>query len=102
MVATAAALLILFARAPAAVVSPMFFAEDGPWTGMVLTRGVWDTARHARGDYCVLGNAALIGCGIAACRWTCGGDVFSLPACLAVVSYLFFAAVVLPTAGLRG
>lgn len=93
VVATAAAFLIFFARAPAAYVSPMFFTEDGPWSGMVLTRGAWETARHARGDYCVLGNVLLIRCGIAACRWTCGGDLFALPACLAVVSYLFFAAV---------
>jgi hypothetical protein len=94
LAATAVAFVVFFARAPAAYLSPVLFAEDQSWTSMVVTRGFWDTALHAREDYCILGNVILVWLGLQACEWFCGGDVLMLPQCLAVVSYLFFAAAV--------
>ena len=94
LAATAAAFVVFFARAPAAYLSPMLFAEDQSWTSMVVTRGFWNTALHAREDYCILGNVILVWLGMQVCGWFCGGDVFVLPQCLALVSYLFFAAAV--------
>lgn len=89
--ATAVGTLILFARAPAAAVSPVLFAEDWHWTSMVMTRGFWDTALHARDDYHILGNVALIWGAIQLAERVVG-DVFAIPQCLAMVSYAFFAA----------
>lgn len=91
LAATAVGAVILFARAPAAYVTPVLFAEDWPWTSMVKTRGFWDTALHARGDYHILGNVILIWLGLTLAEWF-HGDVFLAPRCLAVVSYGFFAA----------
>lgn len=91
LAATAIGAVILFARAPAAYVSPMLFAEDWHWTSMVATHGVVHTAFHARGDYAVLGNALLLGLAGALAEGL-SGDVFAIPRCLAVVSYAFFAA----------
>lgn len=91
LAATAFGTVILFARAPAAYVSPTLFAEDWHWTSLVETRGILHTAFHARGDYAVLGNALLIGLASAASQGICD-DVFALPRCLALVSYAFFAA----------
>lgn len=92
LAATAAATLIFFARAPAAYVEPLLFAEDWEWTSMVVTRGFWDTALHARGDYRILGNTVLVWLGVWIAEAWCG-DVLRTPQCLAVVSYVFFAAV---------
>jgi hypothetical protein len=91
LVATAVGTVILFARAPAAYVSPLLFAEDWHWTSLVETRGVVHTALHARGDYAVLGNALLLGAASAVAQGICD-DVLALPRCLAVMSYAFFAA----------
>jgi hypothetical protein len=102
LAATATAFVILFARAPGAYVSPLLFAEDRGWTSKLVTHGFWWTALHGRGDYCILGNAALVWLGLRACEWPCGGDVFQLPRCLAVAAYLFLAAAVaLPVLLLR-
>jgi len=90
LAATAIGTVILFARAPAAYVSPLLFAEDWHWTSMVASRGLVDTALHARGDYAILGNALLIGLGMALAEGV-AGDVLALPRCLAIVSYVFFA-----------
>lgn len=91
LAATAFGAVILFARAPAAYVSPTLFAEDWHWTSLVETRGIMHTALHARSDYAVLGNALLIGVASVVAQVICD-DVFALPRCLAVTSYLFFAA----------
>lgn len=91
LVATALGFLIFFARAPGPWLSPMLFAEDLDWTLMVLQRGFWDTALHARPDYNILGNAILVWLGIQLAEW-CSGDVFRVPQYLALVSYGFFAA----------
>lgn len=91
LAATALGTVILFARAPAAYVSPLLFAEDWHWTSMIATRGLVDTAFHARGDYAILGNAVLIGLGMTFADWF-AGDALATPRCLAVVSYVFFAA----------
>ena len=91
LMATALGTVIYFARAPAAYVSPYLFAEDWGWTSRVITRGFWDTALHARSDYVILGNVIVIWLGIQLANWCCG-DVFSIPECIAVVSYVFFAA----------
>lgn len=91
LAATALGTVILFARSPAAYMSPLLFAEDWHWTSLVETRGVVHTALHARGDYAVLGNALLLGAASVVARGLCD-DVFALPRCLAVTSYAFFAA----------
>ncbi len=90
--ATAAATIIFFARAPSAYMTPVLFAEDWDWTTMVVTRGFWDTALHARQDYCIVGNIALVWLAIqlADVVW---GDIFCAPQCLAVISYAFFGVV---------
>jgi hypothetical protein len=91
LVATAVGMVILFARAPAAYVSPLLFAEDWHWTSMISTHGLLHTAFHARGDYAVLGNALLLALAMALAEGI-AGDVLAVPRCLAVVSYGFFAA----------
>jgi hypothetical protein len=91
LVATAIGTVILFARAPAAYVSPLLFAEDWHWTSLVETRGVVQAAFRARGDYAVLGNTLLLGSASVVAQGLCD-DVFALPRCLAVLSYAFFAA----------
>jgi hypothetical protein len=91
LAATAAATLIFFARAPAAYMEPLLFAEDWEWTSSLVTRGFWDTALHARGDYRIVGNTVLVWLGVSIAEWC--GDVLRTPRCLAVVSYVFFAAV---------
>ena len=102
LAATLAATVIFFARAPVAFMSPLLFAEDRAWTSQIVTRGFWETAFHAREDYCILGNVIVVWLGMQACEWLCGGDVFQLPRCLAVTSYLFMgAAVSLPILLLR-
>jgi hypothetical protein len=85
LVATAIGTVILFARAPAAYVSPLLFAEDWHWTSLVETRGVVQAAFRARGDYAVLGNTLLLGSASAVAQGLCD-DVFALPCCLAVLS----------------
>jgi len=102
LAATLAATVIFFARAPVAFMAPLLFAEDRAWTTQLVTRGFWETAFHAREDYCILGNAIVVWLGMQACEWFCGGDVFELPRCLALVSYLVMgAAVSLPVLLLR-
>jgi hypothetical protein len=102
LAATLAAMVIFFARAPVAFMAPLLFAEDRAWTSQLVTRGFWETAFHAREDYCILGNVIVVWLGMRACEWLCEGDVFQLPRCLAVASYLFMgAAVSLPVLLLR-
>jgi hypothetical protein len=92
LAATAAAMVILCARAPVAYVAPTLFAEDLSWTSQLVTQGFWQTAFHAREDYGILGNTVLLWAGMQADRWFCGGDVFELPRCLAVTAYACMAA----------
>lgn len=102
LAATLAATVIFFARAPVAFMAPLLFAEDRAWTTQLVTRGFWETAFHAREDYCILGNVIVVWLGMQACEWFCDGDVFELPRCLALVSYLVMgAAVSLPVLLLR-
>jgi hypothetical protein len=90
--ATALGTLLLFARAPGAYLEPALFAEDWCWTSAVCSRGFWDTALHSRGDYRIVGNIALIWLAVQWAIVGCG-DVFLVPQCLALISYVFFAAV---------
>lgn len=104
LAATTAASVILFARAPRALVVPQLFAEDGRWTALLHTRGFWHAALHGRpeGDYAVVGNILLLAAGRAWCDLAHGGDPLELARSCALVSYLFFAAVVsLPVLLLR-
>ena len=87
LAAAAAATLILCARAPVAYVAPLLFAEDRAWSSKLVTDGFWQTAFHAREDYCILGNTLLVWAGMQACTWLCDGDVFALPRCLSVTAY---------------
>jgi hypothetical protein len=99
--ATAAAFVVFFARAPGAWVNPVFFAEDRDWTTLLVTHGFWHTVFHARPDYAVLGNVAVLWVGMRLCDLV-GGDPLTIPRYQAVVSYLVFAIVVsLPLALLR-
>jgi hypothetical protein len=102
LAATAAATVILCARAPVAYVAPMLFAEDRAWSSKLVTEGFWQTAFYAREDYGILGNTILVWAGMQADRWLCGGDVFQLPRCLAVMAYACVAAAIsLPILVLR-
>lgn len=95
LAATAAALVILFARVPRPYVIPQLFAEDGLWSSLLHTRGFWHTAFHGRpeSDYCIVGNVLLLELGRAWCGVFHGGDPLEYPRSLALVSYLFYAAV---------
>jgi hypothetical protein len=100
--ATAVAFVVLFARAPGPWVTPLFFAEDGKWTSLLVTRGFWHTALHARPDYCVFGNVLVLWTGMRLCDLFDGGDPLELARWQAVASYLAFAVVVsLPVLLLR-
>jgi hypothetical protein len=102
LAATAVAFLILFARAPGAWVTPLFFAEDRDWTSLLVTRGFWHTVCHARPDYCVFGNVLVLWTGMRLCDLCAGGDPLQLARWQAVASYLAFALVVsLPVLLLR-
>ena len=102
LAATAAALVVLFARAPGPWVTPLFFAEDRDWTSLLVTRGFWHTALHARPDYCVFGNVLVLWIGMRLCDLFAGGDPLQLARWQAVASYLAFAVVVsLPVLLLR-
>lgn len=104
LAATAAALVILFARAPVAGVMPELFAEDGAWTSSLHTRGFWETVFHGRrgSDYPVFGNVLLLWLGSRWCAIVHGGDLLQLAGDCARVSYLAFAAAIsLPVLLLR-
>jgi hypothetical protein len=92
LAATAAATVILCARAPVAFVAPLLFAEDRLWSSKLVMDGFWQTAFHAREDYAILGNTILVWVGARAYEWLCAGDVFELPRCLAVTAYACVAA----------
>lgn len=94
LAAATVATLVFFLRAPAAFMIPDFFAEDGAWTSMVYLNGFWHTAFHSRGDYPVFGNILLIWTGMKWAGLWFQGDVFMLPKCYAVISYLFYGATV--------
>jgi hypothetical protein len=99
--ATAAAFVVFFARAPGPWVNPVFFAEDRDWTTLLVTHGFWHTAFHARPDYAVLGNVAVLWGGMRLCDLA-GADVLAIPRYQALVSYFAFALVVsLPVLLLR-
>ncbi len=104
LAATAAALVLLFARAPVAGVMPELFAEDGAWTSSLHTRGFWETVFHGRrgSDYPVFGNVLLLWLGRQWCDLVHGGDLLHLAGDCARVSYLAFAAAIsLPVLLLR-
>jgi hypothetical protein len=104
LAATAAALVLLFARAPVAGVLPELFAEDGAWTSSLHTRGFWETVFHGRrgADYPVFGNVLLLWLGGQWCAWVHDGDLLHLAGACARVSYLAFAAAIsLPVLLLR-
>jgi hypothetical protein len=102
LAATAVAFVVLFARAPGPWVTPLFFAEDREWTSLLVTRGFWHTALHARPDYCVFGNVLVLWTGMRLCDLFDGGDPLELARWQAVASYLAFTVVVsLPVLLLR-
>lgn len=104
LAATAAALVILFARAPVAGVMPELFAEDGAWTSRIYTRGFADAVFHGRrgADYPVFGNVLLLWLGMRWCDLVHGGDLLALAGDCARVCYLAFAAAIsLPVLLLR-
>lgn len=92
--AVAVAFVIFFARSPAASIYPVLVHEDGTWSAMLYKKGFCHSAWHTRPDYLVVGNLVLLWLGMGMCRMVYGGDVFLLPHCYALVSYLFFAIVV--------
>ncbi len=94
---------IIFARNPIALFHPSMFAEDGVWTSVVYRHGSLASYWMARLDYLVVGNMMLINLAVAANHAIIGADdITRLPEAIAVVSYVFFAAVAaLPVVALR-
>lgn len=94
---------ILFARNPIALVHASMYAEDGVWTSLIYQNGGFASYLSGREDYLIIGNMILLHIAIIANHVIFGADnINHLPEVIAVVSYVFFAAVAaLPAVALK-
>ena len=94
---------VLFARNPIAIAHASMYAEDGVWTSLIYQTGGFAGYLNARPDYLMIGNMALLHTSITINHLIFGqNNITHLPAVIAVVSYVFFAAVaVLPAVALK-
>ncbi len=87
------ALLVLRNADP--FVFPILYGEDGPWTGKLLEKGVWETGLHARQGFPVLGSSILHFIGLGLNGLFFGKSLVYLPQIYACVSWAFMAGVAL-------
>lgn len=72
---------------------PTMYAEDGVWSGLILTEGFWHTAFNARPEFPVFGLAALLDISIKIGNIFFNGDITKLPLVIFFVSNAFISVV---------
>ena len=85
------AFLVLFVRNPDPVLTNILYAEDGSWTGLLISNGFLKSLWIARPDYFVFLNLALLQISIWINKLAFGYDFGIYPRVVAFVSYAFFA-----------
>lgn len=86
-------IFILAARNPHPFISSIIYAEDGVWTGLGLTNGWFYALTHARSDYFVFLNIALLFLSTKISILVSGNPLTLLPESVAIISFAFFSAV---------
>ncbi|KEY57810.1 hypothetical protein [Serratia sp. DD3] len=84
---------ILFFREPYAFLDANVYAEDGIWTAKALRDGWISTFLHARSDYYVFFNIALLFISSKISYIVSGSPLSFLPQAIAIVSYSFYSVV---------
>lgn len=82
--------LMLFMREPGALLTPRVYAEDGIWTAAALRDGWIHTFYHARTDYYVFFNIALLFIASKISYLVSASPLVFLPQAIAIVSYSFY------------
>jgi hypothetical protein len=89
----AAGVAILLVRNPDPVLNPVLYAEDGVWAGRGLSEGWWTVLVHARPDYLVVANVALLFIAANVSSAISGNPLLLLPQAVAWTSYGFYAGI---------
>lgn len=86
-------IIILAARNPDPFMNPVVYTEDGVWTGLGLTNGWLYALAHARSDYFVFLNIALLLLSTKISFFISGNPITLLPESIAIISFAFFSTV---------